>query len=70
MSSIANHALSLAPSFAGNWWEEFDDQGDNGNWWSSSANPDNADNALNANLNSDEVNPANDNDRTNGIGVR
>lgn len=70
MSSIAKHALSLASSFAGNWNEEFDDQGDNGNWWSSSANPDNADNALNANLNADGVNPADNNDRNMGASVR
>ena len=44
--------------FAGNWNEGFDDQGDNGNLWSSSAFPDTADNAFNANFNSDNVNLA------------
>jgi hypothetical protein len=57
-------------SCAGNWSEGFDDQGDNGNLWSSSANPGDADNALNANFNADEVNPGNEDDRDNGVGVR
>jgi hypothetical protein len=56
--------------FAGNWWEGFNDQGDWGNLWSSSANPDWADNAFNANFNADEVNPDNNNNRNNGFGVR
>lgn len=55
---------------SGNWWEGFDDQGDNGNLWVSSANPDNADNAMNANFNSGGVNPINNNNRDNGNGVR
>ena len=55
---------------AGYWWESFDDQGSNGNLWSSSANPDNADNAMNANFNSSEVNPLNNDNRDNGNGVR
>ena len=55
---------------AGNWNEGFDDQGDNGNLWSSSAFPDNADNAFFANFNSDNVNPTNNDNRGNGIGVR
>ena len=56
--------------FAGNWNEGFDDQGDNGNLWSSSAFPDTADNAFNANFNADNVNPGNNDNRANGIGVR
>ncbi len=56
--------------FAGNWNEGFDDQGDNGNLWSSSAFPDTADNAFNANFNSGNVNPGNNDNRANGIGVR
>jgi hypothetical protein len=55
--------------FSGNWNEGFDDQGDNGNLWSASAFPDDADNALFANFNADEVNPANNNDRAAGVGV-
>lgn len=58
------------PRFSGNWWEGFNDQGNNGNLWSSSAHPDNVDNAFNANFNADNVNPDNNNDRANGIGIR
>lgn len=50
--------------------EGFDDQGDNGEFWSRSAHPDNSDNAFNANFNADEVNPGDNNNRDNGIGVR
>lgn len=63
-------AAALFSSYAGNWNEGFDDQGDNGNLWSSSANPGNADNALNANFNATDVNPGDNNNRDNGIGVR
>jgi hypothetical protein len=39
--------------------------------WSASANPDNPDNAFNANFDPSNVNPGDDNnDRNNGIGVR
>lgn len=55
---------------SGNWGENFDDQGGNGNLWSSSANPDNADNAMNANFNAGGVNPLNNDNRDNGNGVR
>lgn len=54
----------------GNWWEGFDDQGDWGNLWSSSANPSWSDNAFNANFNTGEVNPGDNNNRNNGFGVR
>ena len=58
-------------SFSGNWNDGFDDQGDVGNLWSASANPDDSDNAFNANFDPSNVNPGDDNDnRNNGIGVR
>ena len=57
-------------SYAGNWNEGFDDQGDNGNLWSSSAHPGDADNAFNANFNASEVNPDNNDNRDNGVEVR
>jgi hypothetical protein len=56
--------------FAGNWNGGFNDQGSNGNLWSRSANSGNAGNALDANFNSDEVTPGDNNNRNNGFGVR
>lgn len=70
MSNIERVA-AFRGAFAGNWNGSFNDQGSNGNWWSSSAYPSNADNAFNANVDLDNVNPGDDNNnRNNGFGVR
>lgn len=44
--------------------------GSNGNYWSSSLGTDNPANAYNLNFNSDDVNPANNNNRYYGQSVR
>ena len=57
--------------FSGAWWDgSFLDQGDYGYVWSSSANPDNADNAFFASFYSDEVYPGDNNNRDVGMAVR
>jgi len=54
--------------YGGNWWNGFNNQGGNGNYWSSTQN--NATNARNLNFNPEWVNPANNNDKQNGLTVR
>ncbi|MBR0460908.1 hypothetical protein IJI91_02900 [Candidatus Saccharibacteria bacterium] len=55
--------------FSGNYYEDLNDQGNNGNWWSSTANDSN--NAYNLNANSNgNVNPRNNNNKNNGNSIR
>ena len=62
--------LSLIGVLSGNWAGGFDNQGANGNWWSSSANVGNPTNAHNVAVDGAEVNPGDNNNRNNGMGLR
>ncbi len=65
-----NYPGPFQGTFAGYWWEGFNDQGDYGYVWSSSAYPGNPDYAFNAYFGAGEVGPAVYGDRSAGLSVR